>query len=437
LALQEAPGRPSLLTVAARALARHPFTKLVSLLIAVALWSVLIASDGSLTREKVFQNVEVTVSGQDALKARGMIVMEDLSTLAPLVRIRADVPQSAYDRVTGANFTPRVDLSRVRQLGVQDVPVTIPSTSYGQVVEIEPAGVAVTVERYTTRSRIPVVVETTGRLDPLLWADTPRVDPMLVSVSGPAPLVEKVSRVVATADLSALTGSVTPERNAVTFIVQDARGNALASPLLQVTNEGVILDSVAVEVACYPLKELAIDPESAVNGAPGEGYELTDVRIEPPSVRAAASAETLLRLTSAMLDAPLELDGITETFSASLRVRRMTDVRHLSAEEVLVTAVVRESTARRTVRGVTVEVMGQLDAYSARLARAKLSVEIAGPYAWMQSLKDRDVHLYVSVAGLAPGDYELPVLAQIDNAPAYTFAPELTRMAVTISERTQ
>jgi YbbR domain-containing protein len=289
-----------------RLLSRNTPLKLFSLFLAVLLWSVLIASDASLTREKILAAAEVSVSGQEALKARGLIVMDDISGLLPTVRLRVDVPQGAYDRVTAGNYAPRIDLSRVRQAGVQDLPVTMTSTSYGQVLEVEPSHVTVTVEQYSIRGRIPMEVETVGQLAPGLWADTPKVDPMLVSVSGPLPMVEKVARVTAQLDLSALTGERPTERSALRFMPEDADGNDLDSPLIQVSsNDGVILESVLVEVSCYPQRDVPVDLLSAVEGAPAEGYELTSVTAEPGQVAVSASQTVLDQLSRVFVDAPL------------------------------------------------------------------------------------------------------------------------------------
>ena len=435
----DAPQRPASEQVRAsllwvwHALSRNLLLKLLALFLAVLLWSVLIASDGSLTREKTFQNVEVTVSGQDTLKTRGLIVMEDVAALVPSVRIRAEVTQANYDRATGTNYGPRIDLTRLRQEGVQQAPVIMTSTSYGQVLEVDPPYVEVTVERYIQRSRIPVVVESGGVLQNGLWADTPRVDPVQVAVSGPASLADRVVRAVAYFDQGVLTGTRVPERNAVRFRLEDAEGNELDSPLLQVTNEGVILDTVVVEVACYPVKQLPIDLRSAVEGAPAEGYVLTGILAEPDGVWVAASQATLRELARAFVENPLKLDGLDATKSATLRLRRITDAKHLGVDEVLLTAVIEETVIARSFRGLAVEATGVPEGYAVKLARAKMNAVVTGGYHWVRGLADSDVRLYADVAGLAPGTHEVLVQASADNAVSFSCAPEYERVTVTLT----
>ncbi len=415
------------------ALIRHPVLKLCSLFIAVLLWSVLIASDGTLTREKSFPNVEVTVVGQDALRARGMVVMEDVSALLPTVKVKAEVSQAAFDRVTSAGFTPRIDLSRLTQIGEQEVQITVGSTISGTVTAIDPPTIKLTVERYITRTRVPVVALTTGDLPRGLWADTPRVDPQMVSVSGPAQLVEKVARIVAPLDRATLTGETTPERMAVPFVLEDAHGVAIDASQLRVTYEGVILTSAIVETSCYPEAEQLLDIRSAVVGKPAEGYELADVLSEPDSVRIAADADDLAAETRMLAESPINIDGATDTVIATVRIKRPNDVKHMSVEEATITAVIREKTEQRVFRAVPVAIEGLDDGYAAKLSQSKLSMTIGGPFHWVTELKEADVYLSVSAAGLQPGTYAVPVKIAISNAPDHTEQLEQTELTLTIT----
>ncbi len=415
------------------ALIRHPVLKLFSLFIAVLLWSVLIASDGTLTREKTFPSVEVTVLGQDALRARGLVVMEDVSELLPTVKVKAEVSQAAFDRVTSAGFTPRIDLSRLTLTGEQDVPVTVGSTINGTVTAIDPPTVKLTVERYITRTRVPVVAVTTGSIPRGLWADAPRVDPQLVSVSGPAQLVERVARVVAKQDRASLTGETTPERTAVPFVLEDARGNAIDATQLRVTYEGVILTSAILETWCYPETEQLLDMRSTVVGKPAAGYELTDILAEPDSVYIATEAEKLEAETRVLAEAPINIEGATDTVIATVRIKRANDVKHMSAEEATITAVITEKTEQRALRALPVAIEGLSDAYTAKLSQSRLSLTVKGPFHWVTELKEADVYLSVSAAGLLPGTYAVPVKIAISNAPEHTAQPEQAELTLTIT----
>ena len=66
--------------------------KLLAVIIAVILWAGLISQDESVTREKTFQNVTITVTGADTIKRNGFIVTSDIDELLASVSVTAAVP---------------------------------------------------------------------------------------------------------------------------------------------------------------------------------------------------------------------------------------------------------------------------------------------------------------------------------------------------------
>ena len=139
------------------------FLMLLSVLMAVVTWSALVASDGTLTREKVFQNVAVNITGESALKSRGYIVMDDIKALVPGVKMTVEVTQANYNRVSGTSYNPHFDLSKVEGVGENEIPIAFSSQLYGPVVECDPSCIVVNVERYMTR-RVPVVIDLEGEI---------------------------------------------------------------------------------------------------------------------------------------------------------------------------------------------------------------------------------------------------------------------------------
>ena len=72
------------------------WVKLIALLISLVLWAGLISQDETLTRDKTWQNVNISVSGEDSLKRSGFIVVSDLEELLSGVSVTAAVPQKQY-----------------------------------------------------------------------------------------------------------------------------------------------------------------------------------------------------------------------------------------------------------------------------------------------------------------------------------------------------
>lgn len=416
-----------------RILGSRAFLMALSLLMAVVFWSILVASDGTLTREKTFQNVAVSVTGESTLKSRGYIVMDDLDSLISGVKLTVEVTQSNYSRVSGTSYNPHIDLTQVTGEGENVLNVAFSSQLYGPVVSCEPSSVRVNVERYITR-RVPVVLETSGGL-PGYYLDSAKTDPTMLSVSGPQSLVSQVARAVASIDVSLLSGERRSDRNSVQIRLQDAAGNTVESDLIEITNQTVLTDTVVVETELVPMREVPLEVESLVTGEPAEGYELLEVTASQESLLIAAADEVLDAITVLTTDQPLSIEGATQDVTGTVRLRRPTGIENTVPYDVTVTARIGEMTAQRTLRQVQVEVDGLDDSLRVSLSREKQTVQLTGPYTFINGLSQSDVRLFVDVNGLGEGTHVVPVQISIDNAPEFACALSSPEITVTIRAR--
>ena len=416
-----------------RIIGSRAFLLALSLLTAIVFWSVLVASDGTLTRQKTFQNVAVSVTGESALKSRGYIVMDDLESLLSGVKMTVEVTQSNYSRVSGTAYNPHIDLTQVKGEGENALSVTFSSLLYGPVVSCEPSGVTVNVERYITR-RVPVVLETAGAPEGY-YLDSAKTDPAMLSVSGPQSLVSRVARAVATLDAGALSGERRSDRTAVPIRLQDASGATVTSDLIEITNQTVLTDTVVVETELVPMREVPLSASSMVTGEPAEGYVLEGIELSQDSLQVAAADELLSTITELTTDQPLSIEGATQDVTGSVRLRRPAGIENTLPYDVTVTARIEETSAQRTLRQVQVEVDGLDDGLRASLSREKQTVQLTGPYTFINALAQSDVRLFVDLNGLTEGTHVVPVQILIDNAPEFSCALSSPEVTVTIRAR--
>lgn len=410
------------------------FLKIFSLLTAVLIWSVLVASDGTLTREKVFPNAPVSVSGEAVLKSRGYIVMDDISELVPSVKLTVDVTQASYSRAVPTAFSPHIDLTDVTGEGVNEIPVSYVNASYGTVVSCEPATVTLNVERYITR-RVPVTIAQKGELAEGIYVDTARADPTMLSVSGPLSLVAQTARAVATLDLSALTMERASDKMALEIELQNAEGEAIRSDKVQITNQTIITDSIVAEVELLPLRSVPLDLAAFVKGEPAPGFELEGVYAETTALDVSAKPETLENITILTTDQPIDIEGAMADVSGYVRLKKPTGIENVVPSDVAVTARIVESTIERTFRSVPVAYEGAAADQRVTLMTESMRVQLSGGYTFIDGLEKDDVRLFVDVSGLAPGEYTLPVQIHIDNAPAFGCALGSPEVQVRIREK--
>lgn len=418
----------------ARLLASKRFLLFLSFLAAIFTWSALVASDGTLTREKVFPHVAVGVTGESTLKSRGFIVMDDIRESVPGVRLSIEVAQQNYSRVSGTSYNPHFDLSKIEGVGENTIPISFSSTLYGPVIACEPNSVTVHVERYMTR-RVPVVLEMVGFAPESVYLDSYRIDPNMLSVSGPQSQVSKVARAVAKLDLSGLSADRANDRTALDIELQDSNGNVIVSDKLEITNQTVITDSVIVETEVVPAAMVPMDLESMVTGKPADGYELVSVYAEQDALRVAAKAEVLGSIEFLTSDQPMSIEGADSNVSGYVRLKRLTGIENSLPMEVAITAEIAEKTTERTMRLVDVDVSGLSEGLEAKISDKQITVQLTGAYSFITGLERDNVRLYVDVTDLGAGSYVLPVQIHIDNATDFTCALSRAEVTVTIEEK--
>ena len=412
--------------------------KLLALLLAVVLWAGLISQDPTLTREKVFSDVTINVTGNDTIKRNGLIVVSDLSSLLQNATLRVDVPQMQYQNAQSGYYNARIDLSRITQTGVQEVRVlTTNSTAYGSVSEISPATLEIEVEEYITRYRIPVTVDTVGTVPDGYYTTTPTLDPPLVAVSGPRSLVDRVVRAEAVLDLSTLPAREGLVRTAIPFRLLDEKGNAVESSLLEVTSESVLMDSVVVEQTLYSLRTMALSDVGLITGTPANGYEIKSVSITPEQVTAAGRESSLALLDTLYPDSSVSVEGASRSFNQQVKVRKPSELVYLSSDSVTVAVEIGPVIRERTFENVKVTVEGVENGLRAELSVKNADVNITGAQLWVETLKANALTLVCDASGLAEGTYQLPVICQVAGSDGQTFSVEVVpeTIAVTISSK--
>lgn len=428
----ESGWRGLLQAVARFFLHQWPF-KLLSLVIAIVLWSGLITQDPTLTREKIFTGVTIAVSGEDTIKRNGLIVVSDLDEVTQDAKLRVEVPQMQYASATASNYNARIDLTRIQETGVQKVKVlTTSSSTWGSVIEISPETVEIEVEEYITRYRIPVSVVTVGEAPEGFYAASPSLDPPQVTVSGPRSLVDRVVRAEATLDLSTLPAREGLMRTSVPFHLLDSDGQVIQSDLLEITSESVLVDSVIAEQYLYAMREIDMSTLGLTKGEPATGYEIKTVTVTPATITAAGWSANLDVLDTLYADSYVDVTGASESLTEMIRVRRPSELTYLSSDTVTVAVEIGPVIQSRTFEDLKLSVEGTGSEFDSSLEKNRASVTITGPQLWVESLRSSDLSLSCDASGLTAGVYELPIICNAKDSDDVAFDVEVVPRTVQV-----
>lgn len=429
--IQQSPRKSGWLGRVLKGIVNNWTWKLLALLLAVCLWAGLITQDPTLTRERVFTDAPVSITGSETLRRNGLIVLSGLEDENLLSRLRVEVPQREYNTVTSANYNPRVELSRITQPGEQQIKLYATSTTaYGSVQDISPATLDVVVDEYVTNYRIPVSVNVVGEYPEGFYGGAFTRDPSLVALSGPKSLVDQVARIYVDYDASALTPEAGEVATALPMRFVDREGNEIVSDLLEVTSSGVVLRSIIIEQDLYPIRVLPVSDLDIISGEPAKGYQITGVEISPTVLRAAGDETIINDIQSLFMENTVNVDGVTESITTSLRVKKPSELAYLNSTTVNVTVTVEPVILSSSLSSVKVRARGMASGQSVSLDTSTLSAIVTGPQLQVESLRAANVTAYVDVSGLENGEYILPVQFHVEDQDMQSLSFEATPSTV-------
>ena len=334
---------------------RHVFfhngwVKLTALLISLVLWAGLISQDDSLTRDKTWQNVNITVSGEDAMKRNGFIVVSDLSEALSGVTVTAAVPQKQYEIAEPTAYNLRLDLSRINGTGEQELKIqSTANSTYGKVTSTTPATVSVDVEEYVVRQRIPISVTIGGDYQNGWYHEwymaSPSVDPKLIAVSGPRKLAQSISIARVFIDPDQLEWAEGTLLTTGVIKLYNRAGEEVDSQLLGITTEGTTIDTVLIEGNVLPTKSFNVTEMIELQGQPKEGCSIVSCKISPETVTVAARNEVLGQMNELAIDRNVNLQDLEETTVFQLKVQKPSEDAVLSNDTVTVTVEIEKDEA--------------------------------------------------------------------------------------------
>ena len=167
---------------------------------------------------------------------------------------------------------------------------------------------------------------------------TPSVDPPLVVVSGPRNLVNSISRARVFINPDELDWSEGTSVFSEGLTLYNRSGEEVRSPLLEVSYDGINVDSVVLEATILPTKSFdVINMLGTINNVP-DGYRVEYIQVSPETLTVAARSEVLDQLTDlALSEHYIDLNNMTETTSFQIKVAKPSEDAILSNDTITVT----------------------------------------------------------------------------------------------------
>lgn len=289
----------------------HWLLKIISLLLAFALWFVVISTDDPVD-EKRFQNIRVNLLNTELLTENGQIY-EVLDNTDILRTVTFDAPSSVRREIQSSDIVAEADLTNLTVTNTVEIKFSCPRYS-DQVQNIRGniEYVKLNIEEKVD-SWINIGVIKTGDVAEGYMIGSTTLDRNRLHIEGPKSAIDAIERAVVDVDVTGITSNSTASGE---IRLIDSDGN-------EVTRESVVknLDVVTVSVTVWNIKEVPV--VYGYTGTVAEGYADTGViEASVETVRIAGSADRLANITELQVKPEdINITGATKDYETVVRLK--------------------------------------------------------------------------------------------------------------------
>lgn len=282
----------------------NPGLKLMALILGCVVWVVVLNLDDYSTTRQI-SDIEVTLINTSAVTDQNKLY--DI-TSGETVDIIVKGRRSVVNSLDASDFTAVADLSKLSITNAVNITVTANSASVEDDISITIVDNVLQVELEEEESvSLPVTVVTTG--DPAEGYTTgiASTTPNLIVVIGAASVVDRISVVEVSVDVS---GRTTDVNTTCTPVFYDGNGDEISGSKLECE-----VTSIDVTVPIYKTKDIKVVLDTT--GEPADNYEVVNVEYVPETITVGADTETLQGLSYIEID-DVDVSGCSENLETTI-----------------------------------------------------------------------------------------------------------------------
>lgn len=328
--------------------------KFLSLVVAFVIWLLIVNIDNPI-RSALFRDVKIQVANEDSVTEIDKVF--DI-TSAETVVLRVTERRSVLQSLSRDDFVVTANMEDLNEMN--SVPLTVtcsnPNVTWDEI-QIVPSSMQVQLEQ-KKQSEFVVNISVSGQ--PGRGFEVGRtevVDGKTVQIAGPESMLNRISQVVASVDVSRVR---TDQRLKAVLSVIDKNGDSFTetqmSRLQVMDANGVLLseNTVLVDVSLWEVRsDIPIQVE--VDGTPAPGCRVAGVTLMPTSVSLAGTPEALKALDGRLvLGEAVSAEGRSDNFNSEFDLTETladyTDLKLAAGTDPMLTVSVQiERTGDRTL----------------------------------------------------------------------------------------
>lgn len=400
--------------------AKHDLAhKLIAILMAIALWFIVVANNDDLMRTNTIANIPITYTNEDVLEDDyGLRLIEGQDQT---VTVKVTGPYASLYSLTTNDIQVRVNLANFQKPGTYTINTSKQSTNCtllvnSSSVEAEistPSSFQIVLDEVITKE-VPVTIQVDGTPSTGYMYDDPEGEQDSVSVTGPKTVVNQIRKATAVVPAEDSTGLTKTTSVLASFTFLDAKNQPVDQTHL--TSEP---NDYSVTIPVYAVAKLPL----TINLISSDTVDKNSVKatIDPQEIAVYGAEEVISKLTAISLgDLQLSTVSLDEDDPITIPIELPAGVTRVQGEATSAKVTIQAvgmSTREMPVTRITLQNSGSDPNLTATLRTTSVNIRIQAETAALANLTADAFHVIAvfNADELGPGIHEVPIEVQCEQ----------------------
>ena len=394
--------------------------KLIAILMAIALWFIVVANNDDLMRTYTIANIPITYTNEDTLESDyGLRLIEGQDQM---VTVKVTGPYASLSSLTTNDIQVRVNLANFQKPGTYTINTSSQSTNCTLIVnsssvresEIStPNSFQIVIDEVITKE-VPVTIQVDGTPSTGYMYDDPEGEQDSVSVTGPKTVVNQIRKATAVVPAEDSTGLPKTTSVLASFTFLDEKNQPVDQTHL--TSEP---NDYSVTIPVYAVAKLPL----TINLISSDTVDKNSVKatIDPQEIAVYGAEEVISKLTAISLgDLQLSTVSLDEDDPITIPIELPAGVTRVQGEATSAKVTIQAvgmSTREMPVTKITLQNSGSDPNLTATLRTTSVNIRIQAETAALANLTADAFHVIAvfNADELGPGIHEVPIEVQCEQ----------------------
>lgn len=393
--------------------------KLIAILMAIALWFIVVANNDDLMRTNTIANIPITYTNEDVLEDDyGLRLIEGQDQT---VTVKVTGPYASLYSLTTSDIQVRANLANFQKPGTYTINTSKQSTNCtllvnSSSVEAEistPSSFQIVLDEVITKE-VPVTIQVDGTPSTGYMYDDPEGEQDSVSVTGPKTVVNQIRKATAVVPAEDSTGLTKTTSVLASFTFLDEKNQPVDQTHL--TSEP---NDYSVTIPVYAVAKLPL----TINLISSDTVDRNSVKatIDPQEIAVYGAEEVISKLTAISLgDLQLSTVSLDEDDPITIPIELPAGVTRVQGEATSAKVTIQAvgmSTREMPVTRITLQNSGSDPNLTATLRTTSVNIRIQAETAALANLTADAFHVIAvfNADELGPGIHEVPIEVQCEQ----------------------